>query len=1032
MGLPQLLPQAISSRVSLTPEVDAIDADKDGNFNPCRSGVPAERSDYYNVHLEVEDSDLPLHPQETNYRACEDDPSINEILRGYGLSGISGPMGELSLLARGVDLFRELAIKLNDVEEGIGETTPQQVKEDEDRAAQYALLLGARGVRRAIPLLRMVLNSGFSKRVIGNAVWALQSLGDPEFITEAYRKYRAPIVDAAIGRDKGRYESIDSIRYVHNIPCLGEVVYSANGGISKAALAKDYTFENGVKLKSGTVFGMSDKDKLSYAAIDAEHVIQKIIFPANTFLYFNDDGTLDFAEPGGDCTVQGVEYKADANLWFDARGRVAFARLNEGQAVGGIPVKEGTFAAFDEEGGLERAVLGADKEILGYTCKNGTEIEVNKEGSFSCRLSKDVDKGGFVMQGDEEVTISDGKPMGFVLKEDRIIDGVSCRGGEDVLLRPDGKLLSAVLKEPHDIGGIVFNAGTRIFMLGKSSLDAYLASDQSIQEVPCKAGSVATVREGKLTSFTLSKDHAVSGIDFQGGTVVTLTPGGKIKSAENRLNDFSILSLRFKAGAYVPFHETGKVMQGVLAEDQFVDGIPCKGGELIVFHKSGSIKSSVLAKDWSIHQNILGAGTVLEFNKNGTLTQLHGNGKKIVDGIEYGRIADFYPDGGVKLGILSKDQTIDGVPCGAGQIQLHDNGKLARCYTNAEHKIDDAIACAPGGVSHLADGTFGGCNLSKDALIQDVLCKEGMPVSFREGGRLFTCVLDSDQTFEGVPCRGGSWVYFHENGKLAEGIAAAGQTIEGKPYAAGERFRTLPFWQEEKETTHLLISDEIKREEKDKGEKYSPLTKALWLTRHGAASFLKMELYKKRKQGIIGDVASVDLYEPDTVETVNRYSVNYFLHIVAVDVLKNIWPLDDCDCEAGVKAELFWTTENNRFRAGYKDIGMNDISVTCPKCPFHTLGLHAYLWGDVLHKLFTWNPSPLVKGEVFTDEYLNAEVNIQIKNDISDIYGLPDTVEGSAYVKDVWIERDKDPEVESNDAGFLVKYGYKIKVYKKK
>jgi hypothetical protein len=166
-----------------------------------------------------------------------------------------------------------------------------------------------------------------------------------------------------------------------------------------------------------------------------------------------------------------------------------------------------------------------------------------------------------------------------------------------------------------------------------------------------------------------------------------------------------------------------------------------------------------------------------------------------------------------------------------------------------------------------------------------------------------------------------------------------------------------------------------------------------------------------------------------SVQMINRYShVRSMKRGLALsvyweieDLLKNIPPFGDCDGKIRLNARLRWKVVNNQLVFEFDPIYSQHVGVSLPWCPVHKLAAKMSMLILMVLNVFSAGGYPLAKGKVFLQAQAGAAINYQIKTLISQIAKLPNAVNASIKVRDLWIDKD----------GLKVRIDYKVRIYHK-
>jgi len=151
-----------------------------------------------------------------------------------------------------------------------------------------------------------------------------------------------------------------------------------------------------------------------------------------------------------------------------------------------------------------------------------------------------------------------------------------------------------------------------------------------IQGIPC-TGIVTYDKNGTLQSCTLGRDHTFAGQPLAAGTVIHLPPEGVLDWCF--LQEDTMVQGHVCRGSghdfMTGFHPNGKLKTAWLAQDEWIEGVPCAkfrflsawfgGGDCTTFHDNGKLRSCILASPVTIQGHDLAKNTPCEFDREGKL-----------------------------------------------------------------------------------------------------------------------------------------------------------------------------------------------------------------------------------------------------------------------------------------------------------------------------------------------------------------------------------------------------------------------------
>jgi hypothetical protein len=169
--------------------------------------------------------------------------------------------------------------------------------------------------------------------------------------------------------------------------------------------------------------------------------------------------------------------------------------------------------------------------------------------------------------------------------------------------------------------------------------------------------------------------------------------------------------------------ETGPtVVRSKPAAPVEIDGVPCAAGYVFRFEATGRLSQCRLDRDAVVHNADLQKGTTVALNLDGTIRYAFLPGTTVVGehscrGQGHGWMTHFHPNGQLKLCWLSRDETIQNVPCSRATFlgeffgreyattEFHENGSLASCIASAGTNVGRRRYDAGARVQLAQDGT---------------------------------------------------------------------------------------------------------------------------------------------------------------------------------------------------------------------------------------------------------------------------------------------------------------------------------------
>jgi hypothetical protein len=179
----------------------------------------------------------------------------------------------------------------------------------------------------------------------------------------------------------------------------------------------------------------------------------------------------------------------------------------------------------------------------------------------------------------------------------------------------------------------------------------------------------------------------------------------------------------------------------------------------------------------------------------------------IVGGIEYDDAdAELFPDGSVHDATLTRDTTIQGVPCAGGNSVVYfPSGRLKLCRLSAASTIAGVPCAAAVIVFFYEDGRVLNASLAAEHQIEGRSFPAGTRVTFDEDGTLleYDERLERDTVLDGLPCAAAVPVWRYANGRLSVVVLSAACEVNGHSYPRG----TQLFFEEDGSVINTYMVD---------------------------------------------------------------------------------------------------------------------------------------------------------------------------------------------------------------------------------
>jgi hypothetical protein len=225
---------------------------------------------------------------------------------------------------------------------------------------------------------------------------------------------------------------------------------------------------------------------------------------------------------------------------------------------------------------------------------------------------------------------------------------------------PDVKLETEVLTEDREIQGMRLPKGAEVAWLGQPRrvYTVTLADPLRVLGLPLE-GTVRFCAGAALETATLAEDHPIGGVPCAAHTEVEFNEAGRLKRCTASA-PFEFKGHRYAGHYEVTLNAAGDIAQGLLAEDQEIDGHLCKQGTLI-----GRPRDRVTRFTPAREETI--GGIACKAGSEVLLEAQH-----------------FY----LSSAVLARDQEIGGIPAKGGEA-------VGFAYDHGEYKLDRCVTGSP-------------------------------------------------------------------------------------------------------------------------------------------------------------------------------------------------------------------------------------------------------------------------------------------------------------------------------------------------
>lgn len=156
-----------------------------------------------------------------------------------------------------------------------------------------------------------------------------------------------------------------------------------------------------------------------------------------------------------------------------------------------------------------------------------------------------------------------------------------------------------------------------------NSIRNKLATDKTIQGIPCARGTAWFYPDGALNECTLSRSTTLGDVEVPRRSIVDLWPNGAAHyltiSRPAVIGGYRVMGgarANSSSAVVTTFYSNGKLRSVYLAADRTIEGVPCRGGSAwnllvdsandtnyVEFFDNGKLKSCRLARDYEGHRS---------------------------------------------------------------------------------------------------------------------------------------------------------------------------------------------------------------------------------------------------------------------------------------------------------------------------------------------------------------------------------------------------------------------------------------------
>jgi len=326
-------------------------------------------------------------------------------------------------------------------------------------------------------------------------------------------------------------------------------------------LAEEIVF-SGYRFKARTVFSFTFGRQMQFnGTLARETKYQGHLFPESSHLYVRDY-------------------------------RISVVKLSQAATIGKILFPANSLLYFKVDGKVEKAILGGNAIIMNYNFSTGDSLDLfsNNNLSFVPKNNISAAKGVEFQAGSRVELDRNGNPLSGTLVKNCLVDGIEYRGNNFFHFYPDGKVFRGMLAKNTIINGLEFTKESYFeFFKDGSTHAGTLAKPVTINQITYDKGEINFNENGTLFEGALKYNTKIDKILYKKGTDINFLAPGKVWSG-TLLNNTVIQGVTYKKETEISFYKEGTVLSGTLAKDQSIRGKKYFANQEIVFRENGTIK----------------------------------------------------------------------------------------------------------------------------------------------------------------------------------------------------------------------------------------------------------------------------------------------------------------------------------------------------------------------------------------------------------------------------------------------------------
>ena len=306
---------------------------------------------------------------------------------------------------------------------------------------------------------------------------------------------------------------------IQKIPCKKDntIVFHKNGILETCILSKNFTYKM-IPCKKDSSFKLHANGNIAYCKISESYTINKKTFDEGTSLIFNENNEIKYygfatkETSNNDNNINNFCILKVEHIWYYSSGNLYNCVLSGDIIKNKKKFRIKYFLIFDIKGN----VIQESYQQIHLASDNYENISNNKKiDDNKLNIDEDVPKEAFERLkkrvdnfGEDRLLIKFPNDYFYELDEDKIIQNIPCKKGEEVHFYSNDKLLSCTLSKD--------------FVLNK---------------IPCKKDTkLYLFKNGKIKSCTIYKDVEINSKKYIKDSTLHFTEDGKVSKVTVNAN----------------------------------------------------------------------------------------------------------------------------------------------------------------------------------------------------------------------------------------------------------------------------------------------------------------------------------------------------------------------------------------------------------------------------------------------------------------------------------------------------------------